>query len=416
MGMIDSLLGDQIAIKLNKGCYFDRGVDLYFYREKGAKPVYILRTPPSGLKPAISVVGNLIEGSYGVDTVISVQNLSYDLDIQDVSFIDCRMYYFGIERGKNPMFDLIPKRGRQYMFSVLYTDQDKQPPNRNVMFRCTVAAQSKELFDVGTYINSGGAFVKMSDAPPPNGGGSKKNGASNITKTVSTYLWELAGIRNKYVEEKYKGMPMYDGALINDIILPKDVQEWNVLLEANSPATFGSLLRRLNSYRFKNDDKAGCVALSAAVSGNSIVVSKIVPDNWEELAAKQGCVTDVQKRDFFSKNYEGEMVRIKLNNNSSNGSASNSFGTISNPVPLNFVIAAYRSENIIKVQTLYDDRIKPGVYCSIDSRAIMGKKSGRSGTRILEVGKNTVFRVTGNVQFEFSTTSVASMTFLGPTV
>jgi hypothetical protein len=91
-------------------------------------------------------------------------------------------------------------------------------------------------------------------------------------------------------------------------------------------------------------------------------------------------------------------------------------------VPLNFVKSATRSECVIYVETLFDDRITPGCHVAIKSNAIMGKKFGSSkgkngGSRILnylDSEEPIVFRNTGKIEYLFSTTEDSYMKLQGP--
>ena len=69
---------------------------------------------------------------------------------------------------------------------------------------------------------------------------------------------------------------------------------------------------------------------------------------------------------------------------------------------------------------MFDDRIYPGCYCQISGNAIMGKHragGGKIGSRILNyTNENVIFRSTGGIQYEFSTTEDSSMTLTGPVV
>lgn len=90
-------------------------------------------------------------------------------------------------------------------------------------------------------------------------------------------------------------------------------------------------------------------------------------------------------------------------------------------IPLYYIKSAYRQETIINVTTLFDDRIHPGCNCKIVGSAIMGKSKTRSlakdGSKITSYKNEMVtFRVTGKIDYEFSTTNGNSMILQGPVV
>jgi hypothetical protein len=93
----------------------------------------------------------------------------------------------------------------------------------------------------------------------------------------------------------------------------------------------------------------------------------------------------------------------------------------SSDIPLYHIKSAYRQETVINVTTLFDDRIHPGCNCKIVGSSIMGKSKTRSlakdGSKITSYRNEMVtFRVTGKIEYEFSTTSGSSMILQGPVV
>ena len=76
--------------------------------------------------------------------------------------------------------------------------------------------------------------------------------------------------------------------------------------------------------------------------------------------------------------------------------------------------------NLLNVVTIFDSRIRPGSLCVIAGNAIMGRHTGRggkSGSRLISTTNRMVlFRVTGGIQYEFSTTEDSSMTLIGAIV
>jgi hypothetical protein len=122
------------------GYYFDRCIDLEFY-DSNRNFMAALKTPKRGMKPSITVKGELIEGSYAISSYISIQNMSYDININAVAYIKCTMYYSGLKEAVQTSYQAEKvKNGHTILFSVLYADQEKEPPNRAVRFQCTTAA------------------------------------------------------------------------------------------------------------------------------------------------------------------------------------------------------------------------------------------------------------------------------------
>ena len=93
----------------------------------------------------------------------------------------------------------------------------------------------------------------------------------------------------------------------------------------------------------------------------------------------------------------------------------------SSDISLYYITSAYRQETVINVTTLFDDRIYPGCNCKIVGSAIMGRSKTRSlakdGSKITSYRNEMVtFRVTGKINYEFSTTNGNSMILQGPVV
>jgi hypothetical protein len=85
-----------------------------------------LKTPKRGMKPSITVKGELIEGSYAISSYISIQNMSYDININAVAYIKCTMYYSGLKEAVQTSYQAEKvKNGHTILFSVLYADQEK---------------------------------------------------------------------------------------------------------------------------------------------------------------------------------------------------------------------------------------------------------------------------------------------------
>src|SRR5574344_809969 len=141
---------------VHNGIYFDRCIDLTFYDENmNAKR--FLKTPEVGYKPDITIKGTLIEGSYSISSFISITNLSYEFDINSIYYIKARMYYRGLI-GKT-VGNLENYQGHVILFSVLYADQEKEPPNRAVRFQCTVSATDYTRLGTKLYTDGDGVFT-----------------------------------------------------------------------------------------------------------------------------------------------------------------------------------------------------------------------------------------------------------------
>lgn len=410
-------------LALSQGYYFDRAIDLYFY-DGDKKLLGILKTPERGMKPAITVKGMYIEGSYAISSYISVQNMSYTIDVNSVAYIDCQMYYMGLRRawGRNARSDYA-KFGHSVLFSVLYADQEKEPPNRAVRFQCTVAAQDRNMFDIPVNIDTTGGKLDVEideNSSIVVGGGSKEDAVNApllelLKKLAVAYNHKLT--KGQTAEQNVVNNKMLIGA----ISCSKKNGERKVKV---NPKTyrFGEILRKLNCLKTSGHDYCD---LKVALCGNTLDVSTIVPDDWDRIAYQEGFDTPEKLDKFYRENflYDDKVTTYLTGEayyqaNKEGGGQEQ--GTLSNPIRLNYVKAAFRTENVVQMQIVYDDRIRPGSYVLIRANAIMGKQMGRgakSGSRLYSLTNRVVMiRVTGGVEFEFSTVEDSVMTLIGPVV
>ena len=414
------------ASMLAKGHYFDRCVDLYFYNES-KRLIGVLKTPERGMKPSITVKGTFIEGSYAISSYISIQNMSYTVDVNSVAYIDCHMYYSGLANSLTASAASdYAKKGHAVFFSVLYADQEKEPPNRAVRFQCTVAAQDRNRFDMAVQVDTtdGKLDIEFDEdgVIVPEGLGGKTEA---VEVTVLDFMKSLAKAYNSALHKDEDKIPLEERKEVrwlNDKMeiaaIDCSAENGRRRLKVN-PKTykFGEILRKLNSVQTSGKK---FVNLKFAVNGNILEVSTVVPDNWERIAAANGCVSEDDFDRFYLENYGLDDKQRTYITSTATWEKKNPSGSLKNPVMLNFVTAAYRTEVVVHVSTLYDDRIRSGAYVAIKANAIMGRHKGggkRSGSRMVAMTDKTVLiRVTGAVEYEFSTTEGSSMSFVGPVV
>lgn len=397
---------------VNNGYYFDRGIDLEFY-DSSKKLLGRIVTPEQGMKPSITVKGTFIEGSYAVNSYISVQNLAYDINVNAVEHIKCTIYYKGL---KESNADVNVKYGHSFLFSVLYSDQEKEPPNRAVRFQCTLAA-----FDFaasGTDVDVKDGSVKLAKAgtiaPKATGTGGK----NEPSKKIIDFLKELANAYNDKVEENDRKAVSKTALKTADLIKIKKLRYPKIIKDARfSPPTMRTTLKQLmdsmNSVSLGKDVKNfNGGTLKIVITPGVLSVDIIPPTNWNEQMKKNG----IKESDYVS-----EMIRVKYKEvvDESIDKDARSIDIVANsnaPVKLNYVKSAFRNEIIITCTTIYDDRIRAGCYCVIAGNAIMGKHAAKSSRIIKMPGQKVLFRATGSIEYEFSTTEDSFMTITGPVV
>lgn len=401
---------DYFTNALRNGYYFDRAIDLVFY-DSERKPICALKTPKRGIKPSIVVKGTMIEGSYSINSYISIQNMMYDIDINSVAYIKCRMYYNGITESKaiwetnQELYEQM-KNGNVIIFSVLYADQEKEPPNRAVRFQCTVAAQDYTRFSMKANISKDSSISKA------NGTSKKAAGTGNKGdkgKNIIDLLVEWANAYNDSLPKKDLDSVEFDRITgVNydeDFGKEKDEKgDYSVSLDESVGEKLGDILRVLNSM----GSTKPC-PWSIYLSMGVIYVNKIAPPNWKDLAENKGASTVESYMNFYDTNYISGKRKVKMLDGSTNSDERG-------PVMLNFVKGAYRNDVIIHASTIFDGRIYPGCLCAIKGSAIMGKHGKKNARITAGTDKTILFRATGAIEYEFSTTETSNMSLTGPRI
>lgn len=397
---------------LEYGYYFDRCIDLVFYNSE-MEPIAKLNTPKRGLKPTITIKGILIEGGYSIDSYISIQNMAFDVDIAYVNYIKARMYYsgFGEAYKKNNMTAKM-ETGHVIMYKVLYADQEKEPPNRCVRFQCVVAAKDYTLLNTKLSVSGGTINYLENGQTIDNNSIVNKSGSETTLKKLCE---EIIKIYNKGISSQGTKRKVFeDDVKISYLEIEERLENKTVQVPSNVK-NLKDLLRNLNSLQDESSDgKFSYAPFKIVIDRGRMRVTKPLPDNWQQVAQSEG-YSSYDK--YYTENYE----EVKVNVYSIDGSVMTK-GSEPEVIPLNFVKSATRSECLIYVETMFDDRITPGCKCSIKSNAIMGKRFGSKGSqtkgsRILNYAGNKepiIFRNTGKIEYLFSTTEDSYMKLQGP--
>ena len=384
---------------VHNGIYFDRCIDLTFYDEN-MNPKGYLKTPEVGYKPDITIKGTLIEGSYSISSFISITNLSYEFDINSIYYIKARMYYRGLA-GKT-VGNLENYQGHVILFSVLYADQEKEPPNRAVRFQCTVSATDYTRLGTKLYTDGDGVFTLEEKPSNANNNTQKKS----VGRKLKDVLMEVCKMYNQSLPPRLKigdtDLQIYK--LIFDCKKHEDIE---VDVGKNFSGNIGSYLSFINN---KTVTINGIMYNVFKVFVNQCImnVSIVYPNDSSLLEGEY-----FQERTDNGGEYDVQNAVGITPANVVKGS--------SKDIALYYIKSAYRQETVINVTTLFDDRIHPGCNCKIVGSSIMGKSKTRSlakdGSRITSYRNEMVtFRVTGKIDYEFSTTNGSTMTMQGPVV
>ena len=374
---------------VQNGIYFDRCIDLTFYDEN-MNPVGYLKTPEVGYKPDITIKGTLIEGSYSISSFISITNLSYEFDINSIYYIKARMYYRGLT-GKT-VGNLENYQGHVILFSVLYADQEKEPPNRAIRFQCTVSATDYTRLGTKLYTDGDGVFTLEEKPSNANNNEQKKS----VGRKLKDVLMEICKMYNQSLSPRLKtgdtDLQIYK--LIFDCKKHEDIE---IDVGKNFSGNIGAYLSFVNNKTITINGVMYNV-FKAYINQGTMNVSIVYPNDPALLESEYFKERDDKGGEYSIQNASGK-----------------------SDVPLYYIKSAYRQETIINVTTLFDDRIYPGCNCKIVGSSIMGKSKTRSlakdGSRIVSYKNEMVtFRATGKIEYEFSTTNGSSMVLQGPVV
>ena len=384
---------------VHNGIYFDRCIDLTFYDEdmnvKG-----VLKTPEVGYKPDITIKGTLIEGSYSISSFISITNLSYEFDINSIYYIKARMYYRGLS-GKT-VGNLENYQGHVILFSVLYADQEKEPPNRAIRFQCTVSATDYTRLGTKLYTDGDGVFTL--EEKPSNANNNEQN--KSVGRNLKDVLMEVCKMYNQSLSPRLKtgdtDLQIYK--LIFDCKKHEDIE---IDVGKNFSGNIGAYLSFVNN---KTVTINGVMynAFKVYINQGTMNVSIVYPNDPALLESEYFKERDDKGGEYSIQNAVGITPANVIKGGKSD-------------IPLYYIKSAYRQETIINVTTLFDDRIYPGCNCKIVGSSIMGKSKTRSlakdGSRIVSYKNEMVtFRATGKIEYEFSTTNGSSMVLQGPVV
>ena len=384
---------------VQNGIYFDRCIDLTFYDEN-MNPKGYLKTPEVGYKPDITIKGTLIEGSYSISSFISITNLSYAFDINSIYYIKARMYYRGLT-GKT-VGNLEKYQGHVILFSVLYADQEKEPPNRAIRFQCTVSATDYTRLGTKLYTDGNGVFTLLEK--PFNANNNTQN--KSVSRKLKDVLMEVCKMYNQSLPSRLKTGDT-DLQIYKIIFDCKKHEDIEVDVGKNFSGNIGSYISFLNNKTVTINGVMYNV-FKVFINQNIMNVSIVYPND-----------SSLIDNEYFKERTDnGGEYNVQ---NAVGNPTSNVVNGKSSDIPLYYIKSAYRQETVINVTTLFDDRIYPGCNCNIVGSAIMGRSKTRSlakdGSKITSYRNEMVtFRVTGKINYEFSTTNGNSMILQGPVV
>ena len=326
---------------------FDRCIDVQIYT-KDRTLIAEVKTPDYGPKPEIKVEGTILSSTYQIGGKVTITNLERSIPVEHAEFLIVDMYYGGA---------VSATMHKQIIYKVLFADQSKQPPNRQVCFNCVVAGTTPDIMSSRTSIG------KLDD-------------------------------NNKPME------------LSLDDILKAVISAYNKALRDAEPRWYDTLcLAPEPELRMTAKTEEGYNSIKAAAQWTDAAISEILDSLMEVTVATEPIAKDATSRKrYLAFNYyidNNKLVVAEL--------PSNAFIPITEQkhLEMNYVLSAYRYGPQVHLRALFDPRIHQDMVISISATNLSGKKVAGNLIPLFSATDSgaVLFRPVGGIQFAFSTTS-----------
>lgn len=326
---------------------FDRCINVQIYT-KDRTLIAEVKTPEYGPKPEIKVEGTILSNTYQIGGKVTITNLERSIPVENAEFLIVDMYYGGA---------VSTAMHKKIIYNVLFADQSKQPPNRQVCFNCIVAGTTPDIMSSRTSVG--------------------KLDANN------------------------KPMELSLDAVLKDVI-----SAYNKALLVAEPSWYDTLCLDLDpELRMTANTEANYNNITIAAQWTDTSISEILDSLMEITVSTEPTAkgTTSHKR-YLAFNYyidNNKLVVAEL--------PSNAFIPITGQkrLELNYVLSAYRYGPQVHIRALFDPRIHQDMVISISATNLSGKKVAGNLIPLLsdaEFGL-VLFRPVGGIQFAFSTTS-----------
>ena len=326
---------------------FDRCINVQIYT-KDRTLIAEVETPEYGPKPEIKVEGTILSNTYQIGGKVTITNLERSVPVENAEFLIVDMYYGGA---------VSTAMHKKIIYNVLFADQSKQPPNRQVCFNCIVAGTTPDIM-------SSRASIGKLDA------------------------------NNKPME------------LSLDAVLKDVISAYNKALLVAEPSWYDTLcLAPEPELRMTAKTEANYNSITIAAQWTDTSISEILDSLMEITVSTEPIAKDATSRKrYLAFNYyidNNKLVVAEL--------PSNAFIPITGQkhLELNYVLSAYRYGPQVHIRALFDPRIHQDMVISISANNLSGKKVAGNLVPLLSDAEFGVvlFRPVGGIQFAFSTTS-----------
>ena len=327
---------------------FDRCINVQIYDDNRMLLAEV-KTPEYGPKPEIKVEGTILSNTYQIGGKVTITNLERSVPVENAKFLIVDMYYGGAS--------VSAALHKQVIYSVLFADQSKQPPNRQVCFNCIVAGTTPDIMSSRTSIGK--------------------------------------------LDTNNKPMELSLATVLKDVI-----SAYNKALLSAEPSWYDKLrLEPEPELRMTATAKTNYNSTTIAAQWTDAAISEILDSLMEVTVATEPIAKDATSHKYYlAFNYyidNNKLVVAEL--------PSNAFITITGKkhLELNYVLSAYRYGPQVHVRALFDPRIHQDMVISISATNLSGKKVAGNLIPLIsdaELGV-VLFRPVGGIQFAFSTTS-----------
>ena len=326
---------------------FDRCINVQIY-SKDRTLIAEVKTPEYGPKPEIKVEGTILSSTYQIGGKVTITNLERSIPVENAKFLIVDMYYSGA---------VSTAMHKKIIYSVMFADQSKQPPNRQVCFNCIVAGTTPDIMSYRTSIGK--------------------------------------------LDAENKPMELSLGAVLKDVI-----STYNKALLAAEPSWYDTLcLDPEPELRMTAKTEANYNSITIAAQWTDASISEILDSLMEITVDTEPIAKDATSRKrYLAFNYyldNNKLVVAEL--------PSNAFIPITGQkhLEMNYVLSAYRYGPQVHIRALFDPRIHQDMVISISATNLSGKKVAGNLIPLISDAEFGVvlFRPVGGIQFAFSTTS-----------
>lgn len=332
---------------------FDRRIDVIMFDSSYTEIARVF-TPDIGPKPEIKVEGVIISNTYSISSKVTITNIERSVPVESVRFLYVELYYGGAR--SNSL-----RKG--FLYDVLYADQSKQPPDRQVCFNCVVAGTSPDIMQQRCSIG-------------------ELNSEGQPTEQTLDSLLRSFIVSYNLALSKYSNNPL----LLKSLVLKEE-----------------PLYRMASVYSDKYKERP------IAYQCSNATLSSVLDDLASASVDVEALTEDASVlKEYYALNFYIEQNRLVVATNpSSNAELLEEEGIID----FTYVISAYRCGVVLHCATLFDPRIHQDVTVRIARNAVVGKKVAGE---LLPMSTEVIrFRPVGGIKFTFSTTTENIMQMQG---